>query len=561
MNVPGSRDSLLQTALDRRTVVRAGLAAGGAVVAGRAGFARAHQATPVAGALVPGVDYLPSPMPGVPDAFLRAPAPYTSVTETPGKGGTVTLLSLLFGPPAPARDDNPYWQELDKRLGVTFDVAFVPYAQYGEITATTLAGGDIPDLFYINESVNAAHLLQAISQGAFADLTDYLTGDAVAAYPNLAAIDPAVYRNIAIDGKVYGIPKLVPRFDNPPFYRADWAAALDLAKPTNADEFFAMMTAFTENDPDGNGNPDTWGLGGVDGGWNVGNIGRMFRVPNGWRLEADGTLTKDIETDEYRQTVEFCRRMQDAGLYHPDTATMTFEREEAALMGGEISLQAQGFATFLGNEGIRGRITELNPAADLRGLVLPGHDGGQAVTYNGSGAYGFTAISAAAAQDEEKLHELLGIMNYLLAPFASEEQIFLEAGVEGVHHTIDENGARILTEQGRIEVGLFGYFPLVWAARPEPQAFFYPALPGEAEYAQQLAVEILSAGIDNPVLGLYSPTNAEAGAELDQLQTDRISAIVSGRDDLAALDDFIADWRSRGGDTIRQEYQDQLAMR
>lgn len=550
--------------VDRRTVLRAGLMAGGAALLGRPGVAGAQAApagTPDARGLVPGIDYLPSPMPGVPDAFLRAPQPYRSVAEVPGRDGTVTLLTLLFGPPPPGRDDNPYWRELERRLGVTWDVAFVPYEQYGERTATTIAGGDLPDLFYVNEGVTAAHLNQAIQQGAFADLTDYLTGDAIAAYPNLAAIDPAIFRNISVDGRIFGIPKLVPRFDTPPFFRADWAATLGLAEPTTADEFFGLMTAFTENDPDGDGTPNTWGLGGASGGWNVTTLMRMFGAPNGWRVEPDGGLIYFAETEEFRRTVEFCRRMNEAGLYHPDTATMSFEQEESALLGGEISLQSQGFATFLGNEGIRGRIKDLNPAADLRGLILPAADGGRPVTHNGSGAYGFTAISASVARDEARVDELLRIMDYLLAPFGSEEQIFLETGLEGVHHTVDANGARVLTEQGRTEVGLYGYFPLVWMARPEPQAFFYPAMAGEARYAQELAVRILGLGIDNPTIGLFSATNAEKGGELDQLFTDRIGAIVTGRAEPTALADFVAEWKRRGGDQIRQEYQEQLAKR
>ncbi|MDQ3657207.1 MAG: extracellular solute-binding protein, partial [Chloroflexota bacterium] len=297
----------------RRSVLQAAIAAGitgagGARVAGA-------QGTPAGNGLVAGVDYIPSPMPGVPDAYLRAPEPYQAIPETPGKGGTVSFMTILWGPPPPNREDNAYWQELEERLGVTWEGTFVPSAQYGERTAAMLASGDLPDFFYFNDDEQAAHLNQAVQQGAFADLTDYLSGDAINEWPNLAAIDPAVYRNIAIDGRIYGIPKLVTRFDTVPFIRADWASTVGLELPADAEEFLALMQAFTEGDPDGNGNLDTWGLGGTNGGWNVPTVARMFRAPNGWRLEPDGTLINQIETDEYRQAVEFCRQMREAGVY------------------------------------------------------------------------------------------------------------------------------------------------------------------------------------------------------------------------------------------------------
>jgi putative aldouronate transport system substrate-binding protein len=501
-------------------------------------------------------------MPGVPDAFLKAPAPYQSYTGVPGRGGSVKVLSLLFGPPPPDRANNGYWRDLERRLGVTWDVSFVPYEQYGERTATVLAGGDLPDLFYVNPDANAPHLYGAIAQGAFTDLTNQLTGEAIKAYPNLAAIDPAVWKNISFNGRIYGVPKLIPRFDTTGFYRNDWRESVGLPEPAHADDFFKLMDAFTNKDPNGNGAPDTWGLAGNSGNWNViggGYLQRMFKVPNAWRRATDGTLTNAVETDEYRRAIEFCRRLHDAGLYHPDTATMSFEQEESNLLGGKISLQYQGFATFLGNEGIRGRIKKLDPKAQLDGLVLPGADGGDGVTFNGSGAYGFTAISVTAGQNSDRVKELLRLMDYMLAPFASKEQIFLEYGTEGVQHTVSPNGGRTLNDLGAKEIGYFGYFPLIWPFRPEPQAFFYPDAPGEAEYAQKLAVRILERGIDNPALGLFSQTMADKSAELQQLETDRVGAIIAGRADLSSLDDFIKEWRQRGGDQIRMEFQQQLA--
>ena len=550
--------------LSRRQVLAAAGALGGLAAVRGVLPAAAQDATPAAspasGGLVAGVDYLPSPMPGVFDAFLRSPAPYPSYQGKPGNGGPVKLLSLLFGPPPPGLGDNRYWKELNDRLGVEWDVNFVPYEQYGERTATTLAGGDLPDLIYVNPDAGAPHLYAAMAQGAFADLTPFLTGDELKNYPNLAKIDPAVWKNISVDGKILGVPKQVPRFDNTGFYRNDWREKLGLPAPANADDFAKMMGAFTTGDPDGNGTADTWGLAGASGNWNLingGYLGRMFRVPNNW-VVTDGKLVNAVETEEYKNAVAYARKLHDAGVYHPDTAGMTFEQEEAALMGGQISLQIQGFATFLGSDGLRGRIKKLNPNAQLDGLVLPGWDGGDGVTYNGAGAWGFTSVSVTAGQNPDRVRELLRILDYLMAPFASEEQIFLEYGDEGIHHTISPNGARVLNDLGAKEIGYFGYFPLIWVARPEPQVFYYPDMPGEAEYAQKLAVEILKRGIDNPTLGLFSQTMADKSAELQQLETDRVGAIISGRADLATLDQFVQDWRSRGGDQMREELAKQL---
>lgn len=35
----------------------------------------------------------------------------------------------------------------------------------------------------------------------------------------------------------------------------------------------------------------------------------MFRAPNNWRLNSDGTLQKDFETDEYKAALEFTNKL------------------------------------------------------------------------------------------------------------------------------------------------------------------------------------------------------------------------------------------------------------
>ena len=72
---------------------------------------------------------------------------------------------------------------------------------------------------------------------------------------------------------------------------------------------------------------------------------------------------------------------------------------------------------------------------------------------------------------------------------------------------------------------------------------------------QGAAAQIAAIGIDNPALTAFSPTNAMKTAELNQLGTDRLTAIITGRAPLSDLDTYIRDWRSRGGEQIRQELQ------
>jgi putative aldouronate transport system substrate-binding protein len=66
-------------------------------------------------------------------------------------------------------------------------------------------------------------------------------------------------------------------------------------------------------------------------------------------------------------------------------------------------------------------------------------------------------------------------------------------------------------------------------------------------------------GIQDPTLSLYSPSFANVNAILQQGINDGISDIVQGRRPVSDLDQVISDWRTKGGDKIRGEFQDALA--
>ena len=81
------------------------------------------------------------------------------------------------------------------------------------------------------------------------------------------------------------------------------------------------------------------------------------------------------------------------------------------------------------------------------------------------------------------------------------------------------------------------------------------------EYARVMhpdASAIQSLGIQNPVVGLYSKTNADRASALNQKMGDGLLDIIFGRADLNSYDQLVKDWRSAGGDQIRIEFEQAL---
>jgi putative aldouronate transport system substrate-binding protein len=558
-------------AISRRTALRltaaAGAAAGAAAVGGLGrGAARANQVTPgtpgtpVASPVAsPGASpaatpdatgRIPSGMAGVPDAYLTYPEPFQSVDEAPGSGNGVATYQISYGPAVPPRDENRFWQELEARLNVSpLEVGLQPADTYPDKMAAIIAGGDLPELMVMTPS-GYPEQYQYFAQGAFTDLGPYVTGDALQAYPNLARFPEYLWKNVAFNGTIYGIPRETFRIGYVLCTRLDWIDKLGLAVPQNAQEFHELMVAFSKGDPDGNGSADTYGLGSQGGDLGRPFFERMFRVPYGWRLNDDGTLTSAIETDEFVQAVEAMRNLWAAGGYHPDAPAMGSAQSKDALIGGRIGAFMDGPGGLPGSGGLRGRAAEVNPEANIGAIVPPGHDGGPGATGLDIGFWGMVSIPAAVG-DEARVQELLRILNYYAAPFGSEESVFLGNGLEGIHHTVQPDGTRVATDQGQREIQNLTYLATA------PTVFYYDR-PGDAVFMQDMIKAHMAVGIENPTLTLYSPTSVERGAELGQLLEDTVNSVVTGREPLSALDEMENEWRNRGGDQIRQEYQDAL---
>jgi putative aldouronate transport system substrate-binding protein len=538
--------------VNRRSIVKGAAAAGtAAVVAPRITFAQeaSPSASPAAGQTV-----VPSGIDGVPDVYLQYPEPQVTYDGVPGNGGTVRAFTISYSPPPTPKDDNQFWQELERRLGVTWEIDMTPQPNYGEKSAAYLAGGDLPDLFYINPGQNATQQYQALAQGAFLDLTPYVTGDALQQFQNLKTFPQFMWDNIKFQGKSFGVPNPSGRTAGQPHYRVDWAETVGI-DPVGPEALRQMMTAFTANDPDGNGSQDTWGQGRYSSGWWAFDnriTQQAFKAPHNWRLNDDGTLTNTIETDEYRAAIEYQIALYQDGSYHPDAPSMTFDDCKGTFIAGGIGLHSEGTTSFYGPGTTGGQLAEAYPQARITNVPIIAADGGPGVTHNNPGSFGYVAIPASLGGDEERVLELLRILDYLAAPFGSEEQLFMDNGIEGVHWEYNDQGAPISNDKGRADRSDLTYFmgPL--------NVLFYGETPELGLDVQRVLIEAAEVGIDDPTAVLFSQTNVDQGPTLSQLGGDSITAIVTGREPLDALDAAIESWRSQGGDQIRQEFEEAL---
>ncbi|WP_219517636.1 extracellular solute-binding protein [Nonomuraea ceibae] len=503
----------------------------------------AYVAPPVyPGAIVPEV-------PGVPTAYPSMPKKLTrTVTQTPGRGGVVRHFHLTWGPPATPLADNRWWQGLNERLGIDFKVTEVSAGNYEAKFATMLAGGDLPEVVQLTFS---AGCLKAIKQGAFADLSETLSGDKVLEYPNVANVRTEQWQACTINGGLWGVPIDVPVELLEFRYRKDWADKLGFAKPpADAEETAELLVAMTKGKPEGS--KETWGLTAFPG-MALELAYGMFGVPNLWTYEG-GKLTHAIETPQFEAAIAWLAKLWKNGGMHPDALALgsQTDRYRAFVVQGQVGMAVDSAANFHRPTSQFGKVVaELDGA--FAAFVPPGHDGSaKAVFRKSAGVYGINAISAEAAKDKDRLAEILRLFNWRRGPVGSEEWYYQGWGADGDYFTRGADGEPVPVEGTNLDAdkGAIGY-------GLTPQSWIFPT----AKECVETNSQMVRQSVASPVEGLQSDTQDARGAQLDQLFATYINQIVVGSRPLTDIEKYRQAWRGQGGDQIRREFQEQLKGR
>ncbi|HEX4212588.1 MAG TPA: hypothetical protein VIA06_04575 [Candidatus Dormibacteraeota bacterium] len=498
-----------------------------------------------------------SKVPNVPVAWTKYPTPWKSWTgDPPAKGGSISAFEILWGAPPPPVQHNPWWQSLNKQLGASYQVIMAAAGDYPDKLSTLAASGSFPDITYINFSVGgtsgstSAAFEKYVDEGAFHDLTPYLTGSGLKEFPNLQRLPKLCWQDAAFEGKIFGPPYPIPPIDGMPIYRKDWAQKLGVDNPKNAQDLKKMFTAFAKGDPNKSGKQDTWSFGEMD----TQTLAMVFHVPNNWKLDSKGKLTKDIETDEYKRSLDFAHQLWNAGAYHPDVLTNTYNFDYPAIESGHIGYQFSAIVAEWDTGGIVPTTEKQVKGAKMDYLPLPGADGGSATYWTGSSAYGFYGIPS-SIKSEKRVKELLHVLDWWTPPFGSEEFTFIEYGIEGLMYKMVD-GVPTATSNQAVQ----GYpSGINYMCQPLEINFYYVGAPQNALLAQRVEGEMLEKAISDPTTGLYSPTDVSQGAALDQMIQDNYNNVLVGRQPLSSLDDMISSWKSQGGEQIRTEYQKALS--
>ncbi|MBD7957680.1 extracellular solute-binding protein [Microbacterium sp. Sa4CUA7] len=455
--------------------------------------------------------------------------------------------------------DNEIEQAIEEIAGVDLDINWVPNSSYGDKTNITLAGDDIPHVMVIQGKDPG--FVRNAEAGAFWDLTDYLPD-----YPNLDTTMPEVQQASSVNGTVYGIFRSRDVMRAAVIVRKDWLAAVGLETPTTTDDLYNVAKAFTEQDPDGNGVDDTYGLiipkwpGAIGSNSPYDVIETWHGAGNRW-TERDGELVPSFTTDEWLEAVEYEKRLVDEGLVNPDYATFDSANWNEPFLNGKggIIIDVHSRAGVLIN-----LLKESNPDdfadyVDVSGNLV-GPDG-ELYAHPTTGYSGFLAIPKSKVRTEEQLRAVLEVLDKLNS---AEAGPLLNHGIEGTTYTLEgdlavpvadapqtlKDAVLSYSQLGMNVTGFQGYLP--------KQSTDYE----QEMYDKRKAIEAsdLESATYDPAAAFVSETYIAKGAQLDTIVSDARIQYIAGQIDRNGLIAAIELWRTSGGDTVTAEINELAAQ-
>ena len=265
-------------------------------------------------------------------------------------GAADTPVKITFATPVVAAvDKGSDLEVLFNSLipGLTVELVPIERPQYYELLNPRIAAGDIPDIIFL-QSRNKFDTYA--KQGVlYRSSIDDIKKNMPKFYQAVNEFGADVWTVSTIDGKIYGIPIMALRNTRPctNAWRKDWLDTLGItAVPSTLQEYEDALVKIVNNDPDQNGQKDTYGFTnrGKDAtGFMGASIFSAFGIfPNMWNIQPDGSIKFGITDPRAKQAFEVLNKWFKMGLIDPEFATVDNNMLKQKWVNGQVGLYAEG---------------------------------------------------------------------------------------------------------------------------------------------------------------------------------------------------------------------------
>ncbi|WP_052421546.1 extracellular solute-binding protein [Paenibacillus sp. FSL R7-0273] len=322
------------------------------------------------------------------------------------------------------------WKEIMTKTGVEVDFQHPAQGQLAEQFNLMVASNKLPDVVDYGWNLYPGGAQKAIRDKKIIPLNDYLDQA-----PNLKKLldDNPEWRKMSStdDGNIIGFPfireDVTQQVFLGPAIRQDWLDKLNLSSPTTIDEWYTVLKAFKEQDPNGNGQADEIPI--LIPAGELAFAG-AFGTPNDFFQESNTVKYGPIEPG-FREYLATMNQWYNEGLLDKDFASTDNKMRDAKITGSQV-----GSAVLFLNGGIgkyMDLMKETQPGFKITGTAYPTLKTGEkpAFGYRDNPVTGiFTAITGSNKNAAETV-------KFLDTLYSEEGKRIMNFGKEGETYTMD----------------------------------------------------------------------------------------------------------------------------
>jgi putative aldouronate transport system substrate-binding protein len=224
--------------------------------------------------------------------------------------------------------DNEFTKWYEDKTNIAIDWNIAPDSEVLTKLNLILTSGDYPDMLIDPWVITGTQLMIYGDQGVFIPLNKLIDEYGVEVTRVLNETPQFWGLITQSNNAIYALPQVDDcfhcKYPNKMWVYGPWLETLGLAMPATTDEFYNMLVAFRDQDPNGNGQQDEIPLAGSTVGSNQSSI--MIFLMNSF-IYTDSTMLKTndnvveavFDKPQWREGIEYLRKLYSEGLLMPET--------------------------------------------------------------------------------------------------------------------------------------------------------------------------------------------------------------------------------------------------
>lgn len=473
-------------------------------------------------------------------------------------------MEWLVGQTSAEVDDNAeVVKMIEDRFNIDLKAWYVDSNKFWENLNVKFAGGEMPDVLVID---NLSQLPALVDGGIVGELPLDLVRKYAPTYAKVAdeSDDGSFWSTMVYKGKNYGLAQPMDAVPMAMFWRKDWLDKLGLEAPKTIEDVEKVLTAFVEQDPDGNGKKDTAGMaerafGSIFGAYGLRCVtggGTGFKVEE-MQLGEDNVPFFPYIRPEAKEVLTLLNDWYNKGLIDKEFITGENHGGYAWLshsfMNGRIGVtSAQPYhylnaSTDTQDENNWGvcmkEFKGLNPDGDIViGQAPTGPDGKSGT--EGWNKFGrLTVLTTKCTSDPRKVETFLKMMDAYYSDM--DYARLVNYGLEGKHWEQTANGPKRIMEgtelrkDGVLQVDFGSTVTFAQAVTPEKTKFGHEVT-GNGYYR-----------FNAPPVEEFS----NAIATLDTMTEQAYFDMITGAKPISYFDTFVEEFKKAGGEAAEKAVQ------